>query len=125
MVNINSDSVKKDLLRLKSIQERIVIISEQLKSPNISIGLYNSLFREKQALHKKAHHLTRKIKDLISGYIMLVVYSDNVSNTVYRKCFTNIIDINIARFLIELYYPDGITILEYKVYQAEQLSSLL
>lgn len=123
MVNINS--VKKDLFRLKSIRERIMIISEQLKSPNISMGLYNSLSREKQALHKKSYHLLMKIKDLISGYIMLVVYSDNVSNTVHRKCFTNIIDINIARFLIELYYPDGITILEYKVYQAEQLSSLL
>ena len=122
---VNSDSVKKDLLRLKSIQERMIIISEQLKSPNISIGLYNSLFREKQALYKKSHHISRKIKDLINGCIMLVVYSDNVSNTVYRKCFTNIIDINVARFLIELYYPDGITILEYKVYQAEQLSSLL
>ena len=125
MVNINSDSVKKDLFRLKSIQERIMIISEQLKSPNISMGLYNSLSREKQTLHKKSHHLFRKIRDLINGYIMLVVYSDNLSNTVHRKCFTNIIDINIARFLIELYYPDGITILEYKVYQAEQLSSLL
>lgn len=125
MVNINSDSVKKDLLRLKSIQERIMIIGEQLKSPNISTGLYNSLFREKQALHKKAHHLFRKIKDIINSYIMLVVYKDNVSNTVHRKCFTNIIDINIARFLIELYYPDGITILEYNIYQAEQLSSLL
>lgn len=122
---VNPDSLKKDLFRLKSIQERMMIISEQLKSPNISIGLYNSLSREKQALYKKSHHIFRKIKDLISGYIMLVVYSDNVSNTVYRKCFTNIIDINVARFLIELYYPDGITILEYKVYQAEQLSSLL
>lgn len=114
--------IKKDLLRFKDIIFRIRELNDKVNNET-SIGVRDSLIKERNLLWGKLKHTVAKIQNVLNGTVITITYQDP-SGKISKACFTNC-DKNLGKFILEMKYSGSIKILEYKIYTTQDLVGLL
>lgn len=114
--------IKKDLLRFKDIIFRIHELNDRVNNES-SVGVKNSLIKERNLLEGRLKHTVAKIQGVLNGTVIIINYQDP-SGTLSKACFTNC-DKSLGKFMLEMKYSGDIKILEYKIYTTRDLVGLL
>lgn len=120
---VTSEKIKTDFLRIQNIIKRIQDIDNELNTSK-NHGRKLSLVKERELLVRKAKHTAWGIKEVLRGIVTVVTYKDS-TGAIHKECFTNTMDTQLLKAIIETTLQENIKILEYNIFNTQQLASIL